>query len=175
MYSAILMVALSAGPETPACHWGYAAYPYAPVAWAWYPYYPWPYAWPYWAWYYPWPYYGPYPYWTYFAYAPAYVPPVAVAPAGGAATHSVVTLKLPPGAALLVDGKPAPPPASNVDNILTYRTPVLSSAIMYKYTFSVEIMIDGKPARADKVVHFRPGDPISLDFTAGVKVAQLDD
>jgi uncharacterized protein (TIGR03000 family) len=73
----------------------------------------------------------------------------------------------------LVDGQVAPPPASDVNGVKTYRTPDLPANRTFTYTFSVEMMIDGKPARADKVVYFRAGEPVSLDFTPAVKVAGI--
>lgn len=169
MYSAILMVALSTAPEAPACHvWGYPAYPYAPVTWAWSPYY-WSGYWPYWA-YWGWPHWPAY--WAYYPYWPAYAyPAVAAAPAAPSVTYSVVTIKVPPGGQLLVDGQIAPPPATAANGVMMYRTPDLPATRAFMYTFSVETVLDGRRVRADKLVTFRPGEPIELDFTAGVKVA----
>lgn len=85
--------------------------------------------------------------------------------------RSVVTVKLPAGGQLLVDGQPAPLATPEANGSQIFRTPALATDTLYKYTFVMEIMKDGAKATQRQVVEFRPGEPITLDFVGGDKVA----
>jgi uncharacterized protein (TIGR03000 family) len=173
--------------------WG-PIYPYAPW-YGYYPwFYPYAYA-PYFG-YYPWScgaYYNPwYAYYPWYYYAPVYstvpavvprtpVPPVKTYPyegppkKGGEALPppavpkqetSLINIKVPAGATLLVDGLPAAATGLEKEGVKTFRTPALPPGSIQSYTFAIVANEKGEMFGVAKVVQFRVGETVAVDFTA---------
>ncbi|HLW64501.1 MAG TPA: TIGR03000 domain-containing protein [Gemmataceae bacterium] len=173
--------------------WG-PIYPYAPW-YGYYPwFYPFAYA-PYFG-YYPWScgaYYNPwYAYYPWYYYPPVYYtapagprPPATGAPKkmpepapkkGGETLPppavpkkeevSLINIKIPAGATLLVDGQPAPSTGAEKGGVKTFRTPALPPGSVQSYTFAIVANEKGEPVSRAQVVQFRVGDTITVDLTA---------
>lgn len=91
--------------------------------------------------------------------APPPVPPLpALAPAADRPEPATLTIKLPPGATLTVDGK-------RLDRGGQFRTPPLAPGREYTYQMQTEQVKDGQPVRAATKVSFRAGELVTVDLT----------
>jgi uncharacterized protein (TIGR03000 family) len=95
---------------------------------------------------------------------PTVVPPAADSQpkAGPAAAPreepARLTIKLPPGATLTVDGK-------RVDRGGDFRTPPLAPGREYRYQMQAELVSNGRPERRSTTVSFRAGELVTVDLT----------
>jgi uncharacterized protein (TIGR03000 family) len=89
----------------------------------------------------------------------------------GATERSLVTVKLPDGAKLLVNGQAAPKADTEPSGVKMFRTPALPAGTPFKYSFTIETLTNGKKATQNQDVQFVPGEPVTLDFTGGDKLA----
>jgi uncharacterized protein (TIGR03000 family) len=92
-----------------------------------------------------------------------------LAPAG---PKTSIEIKTPEGARLYVDGAPAPKPAAEVDGVQTFQAPELTKGSFHTYTFSIEIVKDGRVEQKSQTVHFKAGDSVKVDFTEPVAVTR---
>ena len=83
--------------------------------------------------------------------------------AGGAAERATITVKLPPGAALFVDGRESPSKESN----RVFTTPPLPTGRQYSYQITAEVVRNGQKETFSQKVPFRAGERVEVDFTAG--------
>ena len=87
------------------------------------------------------------------------VPTVVPPPLPGGTQPATLTIKLPPGGTLTVDGK-------QVKQSGDFRTPPLAPGREYSYQMQADLMKDGKPVRESTKVSFRAGELVTVDFTA---------
>lgn len=87
--------------------------------------------------------------------APTVKPPVA-------ADQAKITVKLPAGATLFVNG------AKNdrTELVRVFHTPTLAAGKSYEYTMKSEVTRNGLPEYQEQKVEFRAGDVLTVDFTA---------
>jgi uncharacterized protein (TIGR03000 family) len=86
-------------------------------------------------------------------------------------SSSLVTIRLPAGANLLVDGQPAPKTDVEKDGVKTFRTPLLAEGAIHSYTFAVEVTENDRKVTKSQLVRFRAGDPVAVDFTVAPAIA----
>lgn len=90
---------------------------------------------------------------------PPPVPPLpALAPATDRPEPATLTIKLPPGATLTVDGK-------RLERGGQFRTPPLTPGREYTYQMQTEQVTDGRPVKAATKVSFRAGELVTVDLT----------
>ena len=103
-------------------------------------------------------------------------PPKTGKPAPGpegeaAASRAGVTVRLPAGAELFVDGVRCPLPPSGER---TFDTPPLEGNGEYYYTLRAEVLRDGRRLTETRRVDFRPGQHVTVSFgDLGERVAAL--
>jgi uncharacterized protein (TIGR03000 family) len=73
-----------------------------------------------------------------------------------------ITVKLPPGATLYVDGKKN----DRTGSVREFSTPVLAAGQEYAYLMKAEVTRDGRPESQTTKVTFRAGEIVTVDFTA---------
>jgi uncharacterized protein (TIGR03000 family) len=73
-----------------------------------------------------------------------------------------ITVKLPPGATLYVDGKKS----ERTELVREFSTPVLKPGQEYAYLMKAETTRDGRPESQTTKVTFRAGEIVTVDFTA---------
>jgi uncharacterized protein (TIGR03000 family) len=79
---------------------------------------------------------------------------------------SLINIKLPPGARLLVDGQPAPPTGQEKDGVKTFRTPELMPGSVHSYTFVAIVTNEtGRLMSWEKAVQFRAGESVTVDLS----------
>ncbi len=84
-------------------------------------------------------------------------------PAAPSATERArITVKLPPGAALYVDGKKN----DRTELVREFSTPALAPGREYAYLRKAEVLRDGRPESQLTKVTFRAGEIVTVDFTA---------
>lgn len=162
MYSVVLLAALSAGPATPACHWGGGCgcygYGYGCYGWGGYGCYGWGgygcYGWGGYGWggYYGMSTYAP------VGYAAAQTPAPVTTSASGASAKVIVDL--PTDARLYVDDRPMKAGAAH----RVFRTPNLQDGQSYYYVIRAEVVRDGKTFSQDRRVIVRAGDEAHASF-----------
>ncbi|HVK19363.1 MAG TPA: TIGR03000 domain-containing protein [Fimbriiglobus sp.] len=87
----------------------------------------------------------------------------APAPATPSPTERArITVKLPPGATLYVDGKKN----DRTEAVREFSTPVLKPGQEYAYLMKAEVTRDGRPESQLTKVTFRAGEIVTVDFTA---------
>lgn len=90
------------------------------------------------------------------------LPPVAGKPAV-AQDRAKIVVKLPPGAALFVDGKRN----ERSDAVREFTTPPLQAGKEYSYVMKAEWRRNGQPESQEQKIEFRSGEQLTVDFTAG--------
>ncbi len=88
-----------------------------------------------------------------------FVQPPAQPPMADRPQPATLTIKVPPGATLTVDGK-------KVDRSGDYRTPPLAPGREYSYQVLTEETKDGQPLRTASKVSFRAGELVVVDLTS---------
>lgn len=91
--------------------------------------------------------------------------PSIPAPAGLASAkpdRARITVKLPPGATLYVDGKKN----ERADAVREFNTPPLPQGQEFAYQMKAEVMRNGHPETQTTTVNVRAGELVSVDFTA---------
>ena len=95
--------------------------------------------------------------------APSAKPEVpVVSPAAPATERATITVKLPPGAALFVDGRKSP--SSEPNRVFT--TPPLPGGREFAYVLTAEVVRNGQKETFTQKVPFRAGERVEVDFTA---------
>lgn len=94
---------------------------------------------------------------------PTAAPKVPTIPSVG--DRARITVKLPPGATLYVDGKKN----DRTDPVREFNTPPLPAGQEFAYLMKAEIVRDGRPETTTTKVWFRAGDIVSVDLTAPAK------
>jgi uncharacterized protein (TIGR03000 family) len=84
------------------------------------------------------------------------------APAPSALERARITVKLPPGATLYVDGKKN----ERTGPVREFSTPVLRPGQEYAYLMKAEVTRNGRPESQTTKVTFRAGEIVTVDFTA---------
>jgi uncharacterized protein (TIGR03000 family) len=90
---------------------------------------------------------------------PAVAPPAA--PAARATDRATISVKLPPGAALYVDGTRSP---SN-EPVRQFTTPPLPTGREFAYLLRAEVVRNGQTETFTQKVPFRAGERVEVDFT----------
>jgi uncharacterized protein (TIGR03000 family) len=88
--------------------------------------------------------------------------PPAAAPVAGGAERARLTVKLPPGATLYVDGKKS----DGTEAVRQFSTPPLPPGQEFAYLMKAEVTRDGRPEYQLTKVTFRAGELVTVDFTA---------
>jgi uncharacterized protein (TIGR03000 family) len=88
---------------------------------------------------------------------PTIVPP----PPANSSERARITVKLPPGATLYVDGKKN----ERTDAVRDFGTPPLPAGQEFAYLMKAEVMKDGRPETQTTKVTFRAGEIVTVDFT----------
>ncbi len=83
-------------------------------------------------------------------------------PAPAAAERARITVKLPPGATLYVDGRKN----DRTEPVREFSTPPLPQGQEFAYLMKAEVVRDGRPEYQLTKVTFRAGEIVTVDFTA---------
>jgi uncharacterized protein (TIGR03000 family) len=83
-------------------------------------------------------------------------------PAPSTLERARITVKLPPGATLYVDGKKN----DRTELVREFSTPTLKPGQEYAYLMKAEVTRDGRPESQLTKVTFRAGEIVTVDFTA---------
>lgn len=94
------------------------------------------------------------------------LPPVAVTPAV-AQDRAKITVKLPPGAVLFVDGRRN----ERTDATREFTTPTLQAGKEYSYVMKAEWRRNGQPESQEQKIEFRAGEQLTVDFTTNTQRA----
>jgi len=76
-----------------------------------------------------------------------------------------ITVKLPPGATLYVDGKKN----ERTEPVREFNTPPLPAGQEFAYLMKAEVLRDGRPETTTTKVSFRAGEIVTVDLTTPVK------
>ncbi|HET6573014.1 MAG TPA: TIGR03000 domain-containing protein [Fimbriiglobus sp.] len=88
--------------------------------------------------------------------------PFTGGPAPTAGERARITVKLPPGATLYVDGKRN----DRTEPVREFSTPALEQGREYAYLMKAEVTRNGRPESQLTKVTFRAGEIVTVDFTA---------
>jgi uncharacterized protein (TIGR03000 family) len=84
-----------------------------------------------------------------------------VSPKAPATGRAVITVKLPAGAALYIDGNRN----SSIDAVRQFTTPLLPAGQEFAYLLKAEVMRNGHPEQLTQKVAFRAGEQVTVDFS----------
>ncbi len=96
------------------------------------------------------------------ASVPTVVPPPGAGIGRGGPEPATLTIKLPPGATLTVDGK-------RLDRSGEFKTPPLTPGKEYTYKMQAELMSNGRPERTETTLPVRAGELVTLNVADMLK------